>query len=430
MSTMEDRIDLDRTDLDRTGLDLVIAELAAGSARWAVMPLAARADLLARTRASVGAEAARWVAAAARAKGLDDLSPLIGEEWLTGPYSVLTSLTALERTVRALAAGRSPIARRRFGRAPGGRVTVAVLPHNAYDEVFLHGFRADSWLKPGVTAARARSQAGLGQLAPTTSGGIGLVLGAGNISSIAPLDVLYELVAHNRVSILKLNPTFDGLLSVYRAALAPLIDAGLLHIVTGGATVGGYLAHHPGIGHVHITGSAATHDAIALGSTGTNAPRLTKPISSELGGVSPIIVLPGRWSARDLQYQAEHVATMRLHNGGYNCIAGQVLVLSATWPQKTAFLDAVATAMAAAPARTAWYPGSEERMGAARAAYPGARSLAGGRLLVTAADAALPDAALQKSALPAGRSIDTGKNLSPRKTPDSGSDRAVKSGST
>ncbi|WP_233204572.1 aldehyde dehydrogenase family protein [Cryobacterium sp. Y62] len=213
------------------------------------------------------------------------------------------------------------------------------------------------------------------------------MLGAGNISSIAPLDVLYELVAHNRVSILKLNATFDGLLPVYRAALAPLIDDGLLRIVTGGADVGGYLAQHSGIGHVHITGSATTHDAIVFAGAKTDAPRLTKPITSELGGVSPILVLPGRWSARDLRYQAEHVATMRLHNGGYNCIAGQVLVLSAAWPQKNAFLDAVEAALAFAPARPAWYPGSDERMLAARTVYPAARSIPGGRLLVAAKSA-------------------------------------------
>ncbi|SEM86935.1 aldehyde dehydrogenase family protein [Cryobacterium luteum] len=363
---------------DQVGLDLSITELGAASERWAATTLAERADLLARTAASVAGEAERWVAAAARAKGLEPLSPLIGEEWLTGPYGVLTTLTALEQTLRTLASGRNPLAGRRLGRAPGGRLTVAVLPHNAYDGLLLHGFTAHAWLKPGLTTVRA----GLGQLTPTVPGGVGLVLGAGNISSIAPLDVLYELVAHNRVSILKLNPTFDALLPVYQAALAPLIDAGLLRIVTGGAEVGGYLAHHPELSHVHITGSAATHRAIVFG--GADSPRLDKPISSELGGVSPIIVLPGRWSARDLRYQAEHVATMRLHNGGSNCIAGQVLVLSADWPQKAAFLDAVAGALAAAPARSPWYPGSADRMRAARAAYPAAWSLARGRLIVAA----------------------------------------------
>lgn len=342
------------TGPDRAALNAAIAELCAGSERWAATSLAARADLLSCTVVSVSAEAERWVAAAARAKGLEPSSPLIGEEWLTGPYGVLTALTALGETVRALAAGHSPLAGLRFGRAPGGRMTVAVLPHDAYDGLLLHGFSATAWLRPGVTAAQAGARAGLGQLTPATPGGVGVVLGAGNISSIAPLDVLYELIAHNRVSILKLNPTFDGLLRSYLAALAPLIDAGLLRIVTGGADVGDYLVHHPGISHVHITGSAATHNAIVFSGSKTDTARLNKPISSELGGVSPIIVVSGRWSARDLRYQAEHVATMRLHNGGYNCVAGQVLVLSATWPQRAAFLDAVSAAMAAAPERPHW----------------------------------------------------------------------------
>ncbi|WP_105035263.1 aldehyde dehydrogenase family protein [Cryobacterium aureum] len=383
--TESDGADPGRAGVGRVGLDLAIAELALGSERWAATTLGARADLLARTAASVAAASAGWVAAAASAKGLDPASSLIGEEWLTGPYGVLTALSALGRTVRSLDRGRSPLARQRFGRAPGGRVTVPVLPHSAWDGLLLHGFTARAWLRPGVSATQARAQAGLGQLTPTASNGVGLVLGAGNISSIAPLDVLYELIAHNRVSILKLNPTFDGLLPVYRAALAPLIDAGLLRIVTGGAEVGAYLAHHPGISHVHITGSAATHDMIVFG--GSDSPRLGKPISSELGGVSPIIVLPGRWSAQDLRYQAEHVATMRLHNGGYNCIAGQVLVLSSAWPQKAAFLDAVAAALGDTPARPAWYPGSDKRMRAARAAYPAAQPIPGGRLLVAASAA-------------------------------------------
>ncbi|WP_104193464.1 aldehyde dehydrogenase family protein [Cryobacterium sp. Y82] len=394
----------DRTDLHSSQLDLAIAELAEGSERWGATPLGARGDLLARTRASVSEEAERWVAAAARAKGLDPSSLLIGEEWLTGPYAVLTSLNALGRTLRALASGRSPLAGQRFGRAPGGRVTVSVLPHNAWDGLLLHGFSAQAWLRPGVTMERARVSAGLGQLTPTVAGGVGLVLGAGNISSIAPLDVLYELVAHNRASILKLNPTFDKLLPIYRAALAPLIEQGLLRIVTGGADVGGYLAHHLGIRHVHITGSAATHDAIVFG--GSTTLRLGKPISSELGGVSPIIVLPGRWSRRDLRYQAQHVATMRLHNGGYNCIAGQVLVLSAAWPQKRAFLEAVAAALAAAPTRPAWYPGSDDRMRAASAAYPAAQSIPGGRLLVAASAPPMTAALVTSAAF--GRSAGAG----------------------
>jgi acyl-CoA reductase-like NAD-dependent aldehyde dehydrogenase len=57
--------------VDQAELDLSIAVLARGSEGWAATTLAARADLLARTAASVAAEAERWVLAAAHAKGLD-----------------------------------------------------------------------------------------------------------------------------------------------------------------------------------------------------------------------------------------------------------------------------------------------------------------------------------------------------------------------
>jgi aldehyde dehydrogenase (NAD(P)+) len=156
---------------------------------------------------------------------------------------------------------------------------------------------------------------------------------------------------------------------------------------------------------VHITGSAVTHDAIVWG-TGDNAaarkarntPLLTTPITSELGGVSPIIVLPGRWSAADLRFQAENVATQRLHNGGYNCIASQVVIVPKGWALKDAFLAEIADALDRAPKRRAFYPGSDRRVAGAKAAYPTARILgpAGRRLLVSdaLADAAEPADAL------------------------------------
>jgi aldehyde dehydrogenase (NAD(P)+) len=372
-----------------TELDGVIAELAEGEKAWAAMGLPARVALLGRVHAAVAAAAPAWVDAAVAAKGLDPDSSLVGEEWITGPYGVLSSLTALQRSLAEVDAGRSPIAKRRLGTAPGGRVSVPVLPGNAYEALLLHGFHAEVWMKPGLSAEKVRADAGLGAKHPQRTDGIGLVLGAGNIASIPPLDVLYELVANNRVALLKLNPTMDLLLEPFEAAFAPLIELGLLRIVTGGGDVGGYLAHHDRISHVHITGSAATHDVVVWGPGPEGAkrkaagtPLLKKPITSELGGVAPVIVLPGTWSKADLKFQAEHVATMRLHNGGYNCIAGQIAIVSTDWPQKEAFLAELRIALAEAPSRAPWYPGSDARMEQASAAYPKAEKLGGGRLLV------------------------------------------------
>ncbi|MER8037724.1 aldehyde dehydrogenase family protein [Streptomyces hydrogenans] len=382
-------------------IDRAVEDLVRGEAAWAARDRAERRELLERMRAATAEHAEEWVRAAVAYKRLPEDSPLVGEEWITGPYPVLTSLGALAAGIGALQEGRSPVDGFSLGRAPGGRVSVRVLPHGIWDRLLLNGFSAEVWMPPGVTEEEVRTRAGLAQLRPAETNGVGVVLGAGNITSIPILDVLYELYANNRVVALKLNPVTDGLLDVFGEVLAPLIDLGAVRILTGGADVGAYLVNHPKVSHVHMTGSAATHDAIVFGPGEEGAarkaagtPLLGKPVTSELGGVSPTIVIPGEWSEADLRYQAEHVATQKLHNGGYNCVAGQVVVISSAWKQKDRFLTRLRQALSDAPARPAYYPGSDDRVNRAVDAYPGARHLPGGRVLLTDLDPSDPGPAL------------------------------------
>ncbi|MBO0768137.1 MAG: aldehyde dehydrogenase family protein [Solirubrobacterales bacterium] len=374
------------TATEGTELDSQITRLTNGAAAWASMGLNQRIDLLARTHSAIAANAEAWAESAIRAKGVP-AGPLEGEEWMSGPYATLLGVQGIIDSLKKLAAGKSPLTGARAKSAPGGRVAFKVLPSNLYEFNLFNGFSAELWLAPGKSEASARANAGLGAKRLGENGGVGLVLGAGNISAIGPLDVLYELIAYNRVSVLKLNPTFAPLTDAYQRALAPLIDADLLAIVNGGAEVGSYLTGHAGISHVHITGSAQTHDAIVWGpgAAKTGEPKLDKPISSELGGVSPTIVIPGEWSEADLRFQAEHVATQRLHNGGHNCIATQQLILSADWPQKNRFLNVLREVLAEIPARDPWYPGTERKLSAAERSYPAAEHI-NGRLLVEVSD--------------------------------------------
>jgi acyl-CoA reductase-like NAD-dependent aldehyde dehydrogenase len=364
----------------RAPLDAAIADLQGGTRTWAALTLDQRARLLDRVRAAVVANADDWADAAALSKGLEPGHALRGEEWMSGPYAALGGLDGYISSLKALARGASPIDGVKTSTAPGDRVRIEAFPASGMDRVLLSGFTGELWLQPGVTAEEARSAAGLSQLRATENTGVGLVLGAGNITSIPFLDVLYELIAENRVSILKVNPTQDAVVPVFERALAPLIELGLLRIVRGGGDAGAYLTQHPSISHVHITGSAVTFDAIVWGVGAeaekrrkANDPKLGVPITAELGGVSPIIVVPGAWTDADLKYQAEHVVTMRMHNCGHNCIAGQVVILSSEWPQRDAFIAALQTAYDAAPQRPVWYPRSDEKLDAAAADYPDAR---------------------------------------------------------
>lgn len=377
-----------------TSLDADLAVLRAHAGEWAALPVAAKRALLGSLHAAVPRVAAEWVRLACEAKGIGVDSPLAGEEWMSGPMAHLLYTGALGGTLDALAAGRSPIAARALGSGPGGRVSVRIrMPFDAYDRLLLSGFRAEVWLEPGVTREAAVATAGLRVREPD-AGGVALVLGAGNIASIGPLDVLYKLYAGGRVVILKLNPVNDYLLGVFEQIYAPFIAAGYLRIVRGGADVGARLTADPAVDEVHVTGSEATHDAIVFGPGAAGArrraagsPRLVKPITSELGGVAPVIVLPGRWNEADLRFQAWHVATQRLHNGGFNCNAGQVVVLAAGWPQKGRFLSHLREALRAAPARPAYYPGAGERQARARAVYPEAEELGGRTLILVDGDA-------------------------------------------
>jgi len=366
----------------RAALDTALTRLRAGAGDWTSLTAAGRRDLLRRVRAAVADSADDWARIAAASKGLSAWHPLAGEEWLAGPYAAIVALDAYARTLDALARGRSPLGGIRTGTGPDGRTVVHTSPLTFSDRILLSGYTTEVWLQPGVTSHAARDAAGLGSRHPLRSTGVGLVLGAGNVTSIPFLDVLYELLAEGRVALLKVNPTQDALVPVFERAFAPLIEAGFAAVVSGGGDVGAYLTRHAEVDHVHITGSETTFRAIV----GAGEDRLRVPITAELGGVSPIIVVPGRWSKADLRFQAEHVATMRLHNSGHNCIAGQVVLLSRDWDQREDFERELRRAFSRTPKRPVWYPNATARLQRVRETYPDAEWFAGGTRAITHGD--------------------------------------------
>jgi acyl-CoA reductase-like NAD-dependent aldehyde dehydrogenase len=134
---------------------------------------------------------------------------------------------------------------------------------------------------------------------------------------------------------------------------------------------------------LHITGSDRTHDAIIWGGTpeeqernkAAKKPRLDKPITSELGCVTPCIVVPGPWSDDELWYQARHVAGMVAQNASFNCNAAKVVVLAKGWELRERFLEKLEEALKKAPARKAYYPGAQQRYEKFLEHYPQAKVL-------------------------------------------------------
>ena len=108
--------------MDPARLDADLEVLASRKQEWARLALPEKLRLLRATQEGVARVSERWVAAAVREKGIPDGSPLAGEEWMSGPYSLLFASAALERTIGKLARGESPLPPPRpSGRARTGR---------------------------------------------------------------------------------------------------------------------------------------------------------------------------------------------------------------------------------------------------------------------------------------------------------------------
>jgi aldehyde dehydrogenase (NAD(P)+) len=344
---------------------------------WARLGIAGKIRHLRAMRARTIEVAKGWVGLGALAKGIAR-TPLAGEEWLSGPYALLTALDRLTETLGGIARTGAPVIPERAIRTrPDGQVIVEVFPAARAERLLLNGVRAEIWMDPSVTRDTLGDRIASFYKQREPQGKVTLLLGAGNIASIAPLDVLYALYAHGSVVMLKPNPVNAYLSPVFGRVFSSLIDEDFVRIADGGAEVGAYLCDHPDVDAIHLTGGERTHDAIVFGRgpegearKRAGTPLLGKTVTSELGNVTPVIVVPGPWSEPDLAFQAAHVATQKLHNAGANCIAAQVLVTPESWELAPRFLAKVRDALGDAPQRPSYYPGSGERARTAELEHP------------------------------------------------------------
>jgi len=366
----------------RPELDTAIAELRARKRAWSQMSAAERLPYLRDLRRGFHRTAEGLVQAAAAAQGIPIDDPRAGELWIGGPFITLRwARLAIESLQQIERYGTVRLKPSQLRQRPDGQVVVRVFPAGGLDRVVFSGFTADVWLQPGIRLDQAADLIAVHYKTPDEDGTVILVLGAGNVSSIAPLDVAYKLFGEGKVVLLKLNPVNDYLRPLLEDIFSTLIADGFVRIVSGDAAVGDYLCTHPGIEEIHITGSEQTHDAIVWG-TGQeavdrrtrNRPRLNKLISSELGNVSPVVVVPGKWSPRELEFHAENLATQMTQNGGFNCNAAKVIVTHKAWAQRAEFLDRLKRVLGALPPRSAYYPGAAHRYDRFLAAYPHAES--------------------------------------------------------
>lgn len=349
-------------------LDRAVAELGDQARAFARMPPLEKAALVRALLPRIAAAASEQVAVACRAKGLDPAGTLAGEEWFAGPAAVLANTRLLAESLEAVAArGRPDLSRATL--RDDDRAEVLVAPRGLHERALYNGIEVKVLFQEGLHPKEVPGTQASFYQERDPEGGVSLILGAGNVASIAPMDALYKLFVEGKVALVKMSPVNAYLTPALEQAFAPLIERGFLRIVQGASEEGAYLVNHPGVTDVHLTGSALTHDLLVWGPPGAererriaaNEPLLKKPITSELGNVSPIVVVPYLYSKDELWFQARNVASQVANNASFNCNAGKMLVLPRGWSQKEIFLAMIEKALAAAPRRLAYYPGAEDR---------------------------------------------------------------------
>lgn len=374
--------DQDHVTLVTSQLDEAIGDVSKNAAAWAATTPRERAELLAEIVRDTYEVAEEWNAAGCAAKGYDPQGPEGGEELFSGVGTFVRMAQAFRQSMLDLETTGRPHYPGPVRHKPGQRIAVQVVPTNLFDRLLFGGVSAEVWMEPGVSELEVQATQALVYKDPSAHAGVSLVLGAGNVACLGPRDVLTKMFDDGKVVVLKANPVNDYLVPYWQRALRALIEPGFLRIVSGGSQVGSYLTHHEGIDDIHVTGSDKTHDAIVFGvgpegarRKADNDPALTKPVSCELGNVSPVVIVPGRWSNKEIAYQAQHVATMLANNAGFNCLSPRVLVTHAGWDQREEFLDALEAVFATIPTRRAYYPGAFERRAEFLDAHPEAHQI-------------------------------------------------------
>lgn len=348
-------------------VDRCVAELAAGRTKLAELSLSERRALLEDCLDRVVQLAPEWVEAACEAKGIPAGSPMRAEEVAAGPMATARHLRLLidnYKSIETTGAIQLPAAPRQL---PDGTLAVQVVPvRGLFDAMVFAGFKATAVVADATLEDLKRLGQSLKNPEPAKTV---LVLGAGNVSSIPATDAISKIFQEGNVVLLKMNPVNEYLGPIFQRLFTRLIEAEYVRIIYGGSEVGAAAVEHADVDEVHITGSIHSHDAIVWGPPGDererrkreNDPVLNKPITSELGNVSPWIVVPGPYSESELRFQAESVAASITNNASFNCVATKMIITHKSWPQRKRFLDLLDEVLAKVPRRKAYYPGAIDR---------------------------------------------------------------------
>ena len=191
--------------MDTQNLDKSLTILQSSKDRWARLSVSDKIGYIDKTISLTAFHAEEWVMAASEAKGLNPESPLSGEEWLGGPYAFLTWLQYMKNTLKLLENGKNAIHKVKIKSRQEGQTVARVYPNNLLEKLLLNHYCIDVWMREGVTPDNIEDTVAGYYKQDNPQGEVLLILGAGNVSSIVPLDIFYKLYGEGKVVMIKMN---------------------------------------------------------------------------------------------------------------------------------------------------------------------------------------------------------------------------------
>ena len=190
MVTKEDAINID----SGKNLSNLLVALDDMKHIWANTPTDRHIKTLEQIKKNLMHVSKDWVELAAKNKGIPENNPLVGEEWMSGPYALMSACNAFIETF-------SNINKKDFQNSmktrelQNGQLSVTVIPASIWDRLILSGVTAEVWMQPEVKKNNFNNYVAKNLRTPLgkRKGKVALVLGAGNIASIAPLDCFQKL---------------------------------------------------------------------------------------------------------------------------------------------------------------------------------------------------------------------------------------------
>ena len=348
-------------------IDQYLTELQQNKDNWISVSIEDRIELLEEINRNLLRISDRWINVSMKAKGIPRSSSGEGEEWMI--------LAKAFRTIRLLKRSLHDIKKHGYPKIPfsisnvkNGQYVAKVFPYNWIDQLLFQKMSAEVWLKKGITSEEIFSKQAEIYKKKNQTGGVCLVLAAGNVSDLSIVEPLYKLFVENKIIVYKTNPVNNYLGPLLQECYQSLIEKNFLRIVYGGVEESSYLSHNNNIDEIHLTGSDTTYEAIVFGAgkegqenKQKKQPILKKQFSAELGNITPVIVVPGPWSEKDLKLKTLDLVSSLAFNAGFNCITPRVIITHKNWKLREKFLANIINIFKELPARKAYYPGAKNR---------------------------------------------------------------------